>query len=163
MIRFWTQPVAAYRDFQLVFTLLTLNFALPTLSYVWAPEVAHQQFQALNTWLGGVDYAVPEASSHFWRYLGAVNVATLAFMCLLLQLDLDRNRRVLVPLAFMKGLAATLWLAGYLSHPEWPAFLAAAALDYLTTFAFVFFTVRAERAILQNPTEALVPRPLSRA
>lgn len=163
MIRFWTQPVTAYRDFQIAFTLLTLNFAIPTLSYVFAPELAHAQFQSLNTLLGGAEYGVPEPASHFWRYLGAANVATLAFMCLLLQLDLDRYEVVLAPLCFMKGLAATLWLNGYLRHPEWPAFLAAAALDYLTTAAFLYFTLRAKRALIQHPTAPLVPRPWSRA
>jgi hypothetical protein len=160
---FFRQPVSAYRDFQIVFTLLTLNFAIPTLGYVFAPELAAEQFRALNLSLGGADYSVPEASSHFWRYLGAANVGTLAFMCMLLQLDLDRFAPVLVPLCFMKGLAATLWLAGYLEHPEWPAFLAAAVLDYATTFAFAFFARRAQRALVRDPVARLVPRPLGRA
>lgn len=163
MTRFLTQPVAAYRDFQIAFTILTLNFAIPTLSYIFAPELAHAQFQSLNTLLGGAEYAVAEPASHFWRYLGAANVATLAFMCLLLQLDLERFAPVLLPLSFMKALAATLWLAGYLAHPEWPAFLAAALLDYLTTGAFIFFAERARRAVVQAPTAPLTPRPWSRA
>lgn len=136
-----------YRQFQVVFTILTLNFAIPTLSYIFAPQVAHDQFVLLNAMLGGAQYTFPEYGSAFWRYLGAANVATLAFMCALLQWDLRRFFPVLVPLTFMKALAATLWLAGFLQNPEWPAFLAAALLDYVTSAAFVFFATRAHRGL----------------
>ena len=136
-----------YRNFQVVFTILTLNFAIPTLVYIFAPQLAHQQFVELNAMLGGQPYDFPEYASSFWPYLGAANVATLAFMCGLLQWDLRRYFPVLVPLTFMKSLAATLWLSGFIQHPEWPGFLAAAVLDYVTSAAFVFFAVRAHRSL----------------
>lgn len=157
---FWTQPSKRYRNFQIVYTLLFLNFAIPTLSYAFSPETAMEQFGHLNLLLGGVEYAVPEAQSHFWRYLGTANVAALAFMCLLLQYDLRKYRQVVVPLTFLKATAATLWLAGYLASPQHPAFLAAAVLDYVTSFSFVYFAVRAHADIRDLPDGALVPAPV---
>jgi hypothetical protein len=159
LIEFWKQPSAKYRNFQLAFTVLTLNFAIPTLSYVFAPEVTQEQFAALNEFLGGAPYTFPEAQSRFWRYLGAANVATLAFMCALLQWDLRRKFAVLTPLVFMKATAATLWLAGFIATPEYPAFLAAAILDYVTSGAFVFFAVRARRDIEDLDDDDLSPSP----
>jgi hypothetical protein len=150
-MNFWNQPNKPYRNFQIVFTILTLNFAIPTLSYIFAPLIAHEQFVELNTILGGELYVFPEFDSLFWRYLGAANVATLALMCFLLQWDLRKYFPVLVPLTFMKSLAATLWLSGYVQHPEWPGFLAAALLDYVSSAAFVFFATRAYRALEHHP------------
>ena len=109
--------------------------------------------------LGGEPYTFAEAGSRFWRYLGAANVATLAFMCFLLQWDLRRNFPILVPLAFMKLLAATLWLAGFIHTPQVPAFLAAALLDYVSSAAMVYFAVRAHRDIRDFPDTDLIPRP----
>jgi hypothetical protein len=159
IVRFFRQPCGPYRTFQLVFTVLTLNFALPTLSYIFFPEAAHEQFVQLDAWLGGAPYEFPEYRSRFWRYLGAANVATLALMCAMLQWDLRRNYRVLVPLTFMKSLAATLWLAGFVATPEHPVFAAAALLDYGTSAAFVFFARRARRVLDDYPGATLVPRP----
>jgi hypothetical protein len=160
LTRFLTQPVSAYRDFQIIFTILTLNFAIPTLSYAFFPDVAMANFSALNELLGGTPYEVAENSSHFWRYLGTANVAALAFMCFLLQLDIRRFAEVVIPLAFLKATAATLWFAGWVNHPEYPAFAAAAVLDYVTTAAFLVFVYRARRAISHAPDAKLVPRPL---
>lgn len=157
--RFWNQPSARYRNFQIVFTILTLNFAVPTISYVFAPETAQEQFARLNELLGGSAYTFPEAQSRFWRYLGAANVATLALMCGLLQWNLRRNFPTLTPLIFMKSLAATLWLAGYLASPEYPAFLAAAALDFVTSALFAWFALRAHRDVEDLNDEALIPPP----
>ena len=159
MSKFLNQPSAKYRNFQIMFTILTLNFAIPTLSYIFAPEVAHAQFTELNLMLGGEPYTFLEAQSRFWRYLGAANVATLAFMCGLLQWDLRKNYPVLVPLTFMKSLAATLWLAGFIAAPEYPAFLAAALLDYGSSFAFVFFASRAYHDIRELSDGELRPPP----
>jgi hypothetical protein len=156
---FLSQPVTAYRDFQIVFTLLTLNFAIPTLSYAFFPDVAMANFSQLNTLLGGGPYTVAENTSHFWRYLGTANVASLAFMCFLIQLDIKRFGEVVVPLSFLKATAATLWLAGWLQHPEYPAFGAAALLDYGTTAAFLIVVLRARRAVAASPDATLIPRP----
>jgi hypothetical protein len=159
--RFFRQPAGHYRNFQIVFLILTLNFAIPTLSYVFAPEVAVSQFLAINEALGGAAYpwAGAEVDSRLWRYLGAANVATLALMCLLLQINLRRFYAVLVPLTFMKALAATLWLAGFIAHPGYRVFLAAAILDYVTSAAFVIFAGRARRQIEGMDDAQLVPVP----
>ncbi len=138
---FWTQPNRRYRDFQIVFTLLTLNFAIPAVSYVLAPQVATETFSRIGEILGGGPYRVPEHESRLWRYLGAGNVMTLAFMCALLQWDLRRYYPVLVPLTFLKACDATLLLSGYFAT-GYPAFVAAALFDYLTCAAFVFFARR---------------------
>ena len=159
MSRFLNQPSAKYRDFQVVYAILTLNFALPSIGYIFFPEATHEQFVALNAMLGGAPYTFAEAQSSFWRFLGAANVATLAFMCAMLQWNLRRNFVVLVPLTFMKTLAATLWLAGFIDAPHYPAFLAAAVLDYVTSAMFVFFAIRARRDIDDLPDDDLVPRP----
>ena len=164
LVRFFRQPTKKYRNFQLVFTILTLNFAIPTLAYIFAPHLAVEQFLAINDALGGAayEYAEAELTSRLWRYLGAANVATLALMCLLLQLNLRRYFAVLLPLTFMKSLAATLWLAGFVAHPEYPVFLAAALLDYGSSAAFVYFATGAKRAIGDTDEEKLVPRPLGK-
>jgi hypothetical protein len=160
--RFFRQPAGHYRNFQIVFLILTLNFAIPTLSYVFAPEVAVAQFSSINDLLGGVAYAWAEAEvdSRLWRYLGAANVATLALMCFLLQLNLRRFYAVLVPLTFMKALAATLWLAGFIAHPGYRIFLAAAILDFVTSAAFVIFARTARRQIEGMDDGVLVPAPV---
>lgn len=159
--RFFTQPTRRYRDHQLVFALLTLNFVLPALTYSFAPQSAMDSFLRINTILGGAPYDFPEAASRVWRYLGAANVMTLGLMCALLMADLRRFYPVLVPLTFMKLYAATSWLVGFVLDPGARFFLAAAILDYVTSFAFVFFAVRARRAIEGVPDAALVPRPWS--
>ena len=159
LARFWTQECRRYRWFQLVFTALTLNFVLPAFSYSFAPDAAVAQFLQVNRALGGAPYPFDEAHSHLWRYLGAANVMTLGLCCLLLQLDLRRFYPVLVPLTFMKLYAATSWLAGFLFAPGVPVFLAAAVLDYATSFAFVFFAARAHAEIAGKVDGALVPSP----
>lgn len=157
--RFLTQPASRYRIFQIVFTILTLNFAIPSISYILTPDAAIGQFASLNELLGGEVYTAPENDGFFWRYLGIANVMTLALMCFLLQIDLRRFFPVLLPLAFMKGSAATFWLAGFFAHTENPAFLAAAFLDYGTTAAFLFFAVRARREISRFDDRDLLPPP----
>lgn len=158
MNKFISQPTRRYRNFQVIFTILTLNFAIPTMSYIFAPDVALAQFVQLNEMLGGSPYLVDETASHLWRYLGAANVATLAFCCLLLQINVRKFYAVLYPLSFMKFLAATLWFAGFIAAPEFRVFLAAAILDYVTTAAFVFFTLRAKAELDAQPESAPVPQ-----
>jgi hypothetical protein len=152
---FWTQPTRRYRDFQIVFTLLTLNFTLPALSYTFAPEVAIGQFLQINDLMGGEAYTFPEAASRVWRYLGAANVMTLGLMCFLLQLDVRRFYPVLVPLTFMKLYAASCWLVGWVQDPGARFFLAAAVLDFASSAAFVYFARRAHAEV----TAESVPQP----
>jgi hypothetical protein len=158
--RFFTQPNKKYRNFQIIFTILTLNFAIPSLSYAFAPHIAIDQFAQLNANLGGTQYnAEFEMNSRFWYFLGTANVMTLAFMCFLLQYNLRRFFPVLIPLTFMKAMAATLWLSGFIRAPEYPGCMAAAILDYVTSAAFVYFSVTALRQIADQPDDVLVPMP----
>ena len=157
---FFRQPARRYRNFQLVYALLTLNFVLPAISYTLFPQVAIDQFLDLNAKLGGAAYTFPEADSAVWRYLGAANVMTLGFCCLLLQLDLRRFFPVLVPLTFMKFYAASCWLVGWFYHPEYRFFLAAAVLDFVTCTAFVWFATRARKDLDEHGDQQVVPRPL---
>jgi hypothetical protein len=159
LVRFWTQPSARYRNFQIVFAALTLNFVVPAFSYTFAPAAAMEQFLAINGLLGGAPYEFPEAASRVWRYLAAANVMTLGLSCLLLQIDLRRLFPVLVPLTFMKGYATACWLVGWLHTPQYAFFLAAAVLDLVTCGAFVWFGVRARRDIEGREDATLVPRP----
>ncbi|MBI4821652.1 MAG: hypothetical protein HY791_35655 [Deltaproteobacteria bacterium] len=159
--RFLGQPVREYRNFQLVFTLLTANFFFPAISYAIAPEIAAQQVSRINEILGSGPYgfAGAEAGARFWRFLGAANVMTLALMCFLLQLDLRQFYVVLLPLTFLKGYNASLFFLGWVFVPTHRAFLAIALFDGLTSVAFVYFARSAHRAIMSRPELELVPRP----
>lgn len=156
---FLGQKNRAYRDFQIVFTVLTLNFALPAMSYVVAPQMATRTISQVGEMLGGGPYTFPEEGSRLWRFLGAANVMTLALMCFLLQWNLRRYYATLLPLTFLKAYNASLFLADYLVGSHYPAFLAVAILDFVTSAAFVFFARRAHRAIADVPDADLVPRP----
>jgi len=157
--RFFRQPSAAYRNHQIAFTVLTLNFVVPAFTYSLLPDQALEQFMDVNRLFGGVAYPFHESESWLWRHLAAANVMTLGFMCLLLQVNLRRFLPVLVPLTFMKGYAATSWLIAFIAHSEVPLFLAGAVLDYATCIAFVTFSTRAYRDIAGRPDSDLVPRP----
>ena len=157
---FWCQPCKRYRNFQIIFTVLTLNFILPAFSYTFSPQTAMDQFLQINSILGGADYDIPEAASRVWRYLAAANVMTLGLCCLLLQLDLRRLYAVLIPLTFMKAYATACWFVGWILAPQYRFFLAAAILDLVTSCAFVWFASRAYREIKDHDLKELVPRPL---
>jgi hypothetical protein len=157
---FWRQPCRRYRNFQIVFALLTLNFVIPAFSYSFSPQTAMNQFLQVNSVMGGTEYDFPEAESRVWRYLAAADVMTLGFCCLLLQLDLRRNFAVLVPLTFMKGYATLSWAGGWIAAPQYRFFLAAALLDLVTCTAFLWFAIRARREIEGRDDSTLVPRPL---
>ncbi|MDF1564817.1 MAG: hypothetical protein P1V51_17375 [Deltaproteobacteria bacterium] len=159
MREFLTQEVPAYRDFQLVYGLLFLNFAIPVMGYVFSPETAIQSYRDTNLLLGGGPLPFPESQSVFFWVLGCANVLTLAFCCAFLMWNLRRHYAALLPLTFLKFMAATLWLAIFLLDERAPIHLGAALLDYVTCAAFVFFARRARRAIGEVPDEALVPRP----
>lgn len=132
------------RAFHLVYTILALNFFLPVLVYVFAPDAAVESFAAVGRTFG-VPYAHSE-DSVLWRVLGIANVATLGFCCVLLQVDLRRWYPVLVPLVFLKGAASVGFLAAFAFEPN-PAYLAASLFDALTVGAMIFFATRAHRAL----------------
>ncbi len=156
---FWRQPARRYRNFQLVFLVLTLNFVLPALSYTFNPEAAMAQFLQVNRVLGGSDYTFPEAASRVWRYLAAANVKTLGYCCFLLQYNLRRYYVVRVPLTFMKAYAASCWWVGWALAPEYRFFLAAAVLDSVSAAAFFYFSRTAHDDIAGRPDAELVPAP----
>jgi hypothetical protein len=139
------KPPRAYRAFQIVYTVLVLNFALPAVSYMAAPELTIDTLDRLNRALGGGAYPFAE-TGQVWHMLAVGNVMTLAFMCALLLADLRRFYPVLTALAFLKGYSA-LYSAWIGVHHGCPAFLAIFVLDGTTTVAMIFFARRALRAI----------------
>lgn len=157
---FVAQPCKAYRNFQIVYTVLTLNFLIPAVIYTFAPQLAIDGFLQVNALLGGARYPFAEDSSQLWRILAAANVATLACMCFALQLDLRRLYAVLLPLGFMKAYAALGLLGLFVTYPDVPLFGAGAVLDGVTLAVILTFARAAHRAVAQVPDADLVPRPL---
>jgi hypothetical protein len=139
----------AYRTFRIVYAIITLNFVLPAISYIVAPETAIGTLERVNRALGGGPYPFVESGS-LWHMLAVGNVMTLGFMCALLFVDLRRFYPVLPALAFLKAFSAAYatWIG--LSQ-ACPAFLGIGALDGSTTVAMVFFAVRARRALGDAP------------
>lgn len=131
------------RAFRIVYGLLTLNFAVPTAAYAFAPDFAMAQMQTVNTLLGGG--ALPPEQSVFWWVLGVANVGTLAFCCALLLIDLRRWYAVLAPLLFLKGFDALDWGVAWALYGE-PAYGAATLLDAVTLWALWWFPTRAMKA-----------------
>lgn len=160
IIAFWNQPCRRYRNFQIVFMALTLNFIIPALTYTFSPQTAMDQFLQINEVLGGAEYTFDESGSHVWRYLAAANVITLGLCCLLLQIDLRRLFAVIIPLTFMKAYATACWLVGWILAPQYMFFLAAAILDFVTCCLFLWFAPRAKKEIGDRDLKKLVPRPL---
>ncbi len=156
--RFWNQPSRAYRNFAIAYAVLVLNFAIPAVSYLVAPQIAVDQVHQISAVLGAETYAASE-DSHLWRFLAASDVLALAFMCALLLLNLRRWYRVLLPLVFLKACsvagAAFIMVAQY----HHPFFLSVIALDGTTCLVMWFFATRARRQIEGLPDAQLVPRP----
>ncbi len=159
LARFVTQPNRAYRDFQVVYSLLTLNFLLPSFTYLVDPKGTYERFVALGVTLGESVYPSPEAS-YFWRFLGVSNVFTLGVMCALLQWNLRKNRPILPALCVLKLGTSLQFLGNYFFGLGHRAFLAIGLFDALTTVAFVVFATRALRAMGDDPARdaELVPR-----
>lgn len=146
--RFWRQPNQAYRDFQVVYTALTLNFLLPSIVYALDPAGVIRQFERIGALFGGGEYTLSTGEAGYvWRILAVGNVLSLAFMCALLQFDLRRFYAVRVPLVFMKSLAALGFLAVYLLAYRYPAFLVIFLYDSLTVLLMLYFAVRARRSL----------------
>jgi len=147
--RFWRQPNKAYRDFQIVYTALALNFLFPSLVYALNPVGAIRRFERIGILLGGGEYGLAAGEAGYvWRLLAAGNVLSLAFKCALLQFDLKRFYPVLVPLVFMKCLAALAFLIVFLFAYRYPAFLVVALYDGLSIFLMLYFAIRARRSLV---------------
>jgi hypothetical protein len=161
MGRFWGQENKAYRDMQVVLTILALNFLIPSISYLFAPSTALEQFLRVGRLLGGADYPVTE-QSHIWRVLAFSDVFTLGFACVWIQLDVRRNAPAIPVFAVLKGVGALGFLWVWMFELRYPLFLAAFALDSVSATALVFFCRRALRSLeaSKTPSDALVPRPL---
>ncbi len=155
---FLTQPTSAYRDFQVVFTILTLNFLVPAATYLFAPDLAYGELDRLCSILGWEPMTDPERGSEFWRFLGFSNVLALAFMCALMQLNLRRWYPVLLPLLVLKGgsVVGAAWL--FVFGSGHPFFALAVLFDGVTMAAMIFFSSRAHRALPADDA-GLVPAP----
>lgn len=131
--------------FHVVFSILALQFFVPALIYAFAPDTAVAAYARLGPLLGGSGYAHSE-DSMLWRVLAVANVMTLAFCCALIQVDLRKWFPVLVPLVFLKGMAALGLLVAWLSE-RFPGHLAGFALDAVTVALMLVFAVSARRAL----------------
>lgn len=158
IVRFWTQPCRAYRNQQIAFLILTLNFLIPATSYLVAPHIAVDQIHTFSATVGAPAYGATE-DSHMWRFLAVADVMTLGFLCLLLLLNVRRWRPVLLPLCFLKAscvvAAAYIGLFQYRHAFFWMPVL----LDSVTVLAMWFFTTRAMRQLVFFRDDELVPRP----
>jgi hypothetical protein len=132
------------RAFQIVYTVLVLNFFLPAVSYVAAPEMTYATLDQVNRLLGGGPYPAVE-SGHLWHMLGTGNVFTLALMCALLLWDLKRFYPVLPALLFLKGFSSLYALFIAIGNHV-PVFYAVFVLDGVTSLAMWFFATRAHAA-----------------
>jgi len=158
IVRFLRQKHPAYRNFQLVYTVLTLNFLIPATSYLVAPDVAVQSIHDMSALLTDQPYEVSE-ESHMWRFLAVSDVMTLGFMCLLLQLNLRRWFAILLPLMFLKGSCVVASAYVGLFQYQHAFFVVPVVLDSVTVLAMWFFATRAHRQISGSPDDNLVPRP----
>ena len=131
--------------FRAVYALLVLNFFLPAVSYVVAPQVTYQTADQVNRLLGGGPYPALE-SGHLWHMLGTGNVFTLVFMCGLLLFDLKRFYPVLPALLFLKGFSA-IYAFFIAAANSVPFFYAVFMLDGVTCVVMWFFATRAHRAL----------------
>lgn len=133
------------RAFEAVYVLLTVTFAIPALSYIVAPHLAIETMGQVNTFFGTGPWPSTEETL-LWHMLAVGNVATLAFMCFMILLDLPRFFAALPALVFLKGFSA-LFSLGKAIVLDVPGFYGVFLLDGVTSLAMVFFAVRARRAL----------------
>ncbi|MSP93352.1 MAG: hypothetical protein EXR79_16425 [Myxococcales bacterium] len=140
------------RAFHIVYTILALNFFLPSLAYIFAPDFAVGQFAGIGAMFGAGPYPHTE-DSMLWKVLGIANVMTLAFVCVLLQLDLRKWLPCLAPLLFLKGMAAMGFLVAFVVEP-YPSYLAGFLLDAVTCAAMWYFATAAHKELEASPVPA---------
>ena len=130
--------------FRLVYLVLVLNFAIPALAYLLAPNFAVDRFEEVGRTLGDGLYPLRAGElGLMWRVLAAGNVMTLAFMCGLILWNLRKYYVVLVPLVFLKGFSAIGYLCVYFVALQYRGFLAIFVLDSVTAVAMVVFARQA--------------------
>lgn len=155
--KFWNQPSRNYRNFQIVYTVLTLNFLMPAISYYVDRDETVARAERIGRLLGSGPLPASE-ESHLWWILGAGNVATLAFMCGLLQFNLRKYRPVLPALVVLK-MASAIGFGVVFSKTRHRLFAAATALDSISSAAMVIFATRAYADVEAGEVN-LVPRPV---
>ena len=116
------------RAFRLVYLVAGAQFALPALSYAVAPHLAEESLDQLNRLLGGGAWPHLGMGGQPWHMLAVGNVATLAFLCFLIQSDLARWWAAVPALLFLKGFSA-LYSIVLAAQLRLPAFLGIFALD----------------------------------
>lgn len=137
--------------FRVVYLLLTLNFAAPVVTYLFDRHVAESTVSRLNVALGGQPLF---ETGELWHMLAIGNVATLAFLCALLWLDLRRAYVALPALIFLKATSALTSLGLAFVHGL-PAFLAIFVLDAFTTVVIALSAQRAFGALFEPAEEPL--------
>lgn len=152
LLSFWTQPNKRYRNFQLLFTFLTINFFFPALTYLFDPATAVLQFEALGRLFGHEYYAYSDQELGFiWRVLASGNVMTLAFMCFLLQIDLRKWYIIRTPLVFLKAYSAFSFGGVYFFSYHFRPFLGVFFYDGITFLGMWFFTKWALQSLDEMP------------
>lgn len=154
--RFVRQPLSVYRNMQIVFNLLAVQFLIPSLSYFFTPESALGQFRQLASWVGPA-YTVAE-QSFVWRTLAAGNVFTLALLCFALSWNVRRFAPLIPIFVVLKGFSSLGFLYVFAVETQHPVFFLIFLWDGLAVFLVWYFGVRAGRAVRENPGVELVPR-----
>jgi hypothetical protein len=133
------------KAFHIVYTILALNFLIPVIIYAINPAGTILQFTQLGTLLGSPEYFHSE-DSVFWRVLAIANVTTLGFCCILLQVNLKKWFPCLVPLVFLKSMAAFGFLVAF-TFEHYSGYLAGTVFDSITVGLMWFFATRAHKEI----------------
>jgi hypothetical protein len=135
--------------FQVVFALLSLEFAGFGIAYLADPAGAVRGFSRGNRFLGGIHLVGPDVAP--WRYVTAIGMITVALMCAMLLVDLGRNYTMIVPVAFFKAFNAALWVwyAARYGAGRLPVFYAAAVFDCLQDLAMVVVARLAYTELIQ--------------
>lgn len=156
--KFFGQENKSYRNFQIVYTFLTLNFLIPSLSYAFTPTIAVQNFIKIGKILGVSTYIFTASEfGYIWRCLAVSNVFTLAFMCFMLQLNVRKYFLVLIPLLVLKSTSALGYLIIFLLKVHHPAFLVVFLYDGISALAMFYFVKTAYISLEKFSLEKLVP------
>src|SRR5262245_44337745 len=112
------------RVMQVLFVALAIQFIVPSLSYLFTPDLAISQAQGIGSLLGGSAYPAGREGGPIFRVLAAGNVFTLGVLCLLMAYDLRRYHPLIPVFAVLKGFSAVGYLYVYLAELRYPLFLA---------------------------------------
>ncbi len=155
---FFSQPNKDYRNMQLVFTYLTVNFIFPSLGYYFLPEFAYGEFLRIGDLLGAGPYPLPDENSYLWRTLGAGNVLTLATLCFWMQRDIRKWPHLAPVFYVLKSSSAVGFLYVYVFKLHYLTFLAVFFYDGLAVVLVWYFGGKAWRSLANSETATLVPK-----